>query len=166
MRDFAQQLEHYRARGAVVDTNLLLLLFLGSYERKHISQGRLTRYTPEDFELLVRLLDRFQKIITTPHILTEVSNLSNAIVESERAAYFLAFADRLALLSEEYVGSATPMKSRWAEFGLTDAAIGVIAQNKYLVITDDFRLSQKLQFDGIDSLNFNHIRQMAWQLMA
>jgi rRNA-processing protein FCF1 len=66
-------------------------------------------------------------------------------------------------LKEEYVTSREPMTSGWAKFGLTDAAVGVIAKNKYLVVTDDFRLSQKLQHDGIDTLNFNHLRQLKWQ---
>jgi len=64
----------------------------------------------------------------------------------------------LQVLQEEYVPSAAALANRWARFGLTDAAIATIAKNGYLVLTDDFPLSQGLQNEGIESLNFNHLR--------
>lgn len=117
----------------------------------------------EDFELLTIFLRQFARIVTTPNILTEVSNLSNALPEAKKAEYFTWFANRLTLLKEEYVRSEVAFGSRWAKFGLTDAAIAEIARNRYLVLTDDFRLSQALQDEGIDTLNFNHIRELNWQ---
>ncbi len=166
MNDLAEQLDFYSRRGAVVDSNLLLLFFVGTYDRKTIAtQSRLARFTVEDFELLHKLLSRFHRVITTPNILTEVSNLSNAIAEKDRQAYYSSFAARLTLLDEQSVRSQVALQSRWARFGLTDAVIATIAKNKYLVITDDFRLSQSLQRDGIDTLNFNHLRQAYWQML-
>ena len=113
--------------------------------------------------ILVRILDRCKPIITTPNILTEVSNLSNGIPEVERKAYFASIARQLLILKEEYLGSISALASRWARFGLTDAGIAVIAKNRYLVLTDDFRLSQALQTEGIDTLNFNHLREINWR---
>ncbi len=55
------------------------------------------------------------------------------------------------------------MQNQFAKFGLTDAAIAEIAAKKYLVLTDDFRLSQSLQAAGIDALNFNHVRDAYWR---
>lgn len=165
MVDPAKQLQVYSSLGVVIDSNLLLLLFLGSFERRQIAiNGRLARFSEGDYDLLIGLLERFKHIVTTPNILTEVSNLSNAIPESQRDAYFASFAARLTLLDEEHVVSATALESRWAKFGLTDAVIAAIAKNRYLVLTDDFRLSQSLQSDGIDALNFNHLRDAYWQM--
>ncbi len=84
--DLAEQLNAYRRRGLLVDANLLLLYFLGSYDRKQISSNkRLATFSVEDFDLIVRVLKLFSLLVTTPNILTEVSNLSNAIAASEKA---------------------------------------------------------------------------------
>lgn len=167
MTDPAKQLQMYRTRGVVVDSNLLLLLFIGSYERSKIrTSSRLAQFSEDDYEILLRVLEPFRLIVTTPNILTEVSNLSGGIPEGEKEAYFTAFAARLSLLDEQHVGSAAALTNRWAKFGLTDAVIATIAKNKYLVLTDDFRLSQSLNADGIHALNFNHLRDICWQLSS
>jgi rRNA-processing protein FCF1 len=163
MMDASAQLRLYRPRGAVIDTNLLLLYFLGSFQRKQIrSNKRLAIFDEDDFELLSRLLSLFKKIVTTPNILTEVSNLSDGVPESQRESYFMEFRRRLSILAEECVLSETALNSKWLRFGLTDAAIATISRERYLVITDDFRLSQALASDGIDALNFNHLRYVNW----
>jgi rRNA-processing protein FCF1 len=159
-----ERLQAYRKTGVVIDSNLLLLFFLGSYERKQISSNkRLAVFTVEDFDLLTRFLSQFSRLITTPNILTEVSNLSNAIPDSKKGAYFGWFASKLAVLQEEYVSSSAALMNRWAKFGLTDAGIAEIAKNQYLVLTDDFPLSQSLQNAGIDAVNFNHLRDAYWR---
>lgn len=161
MTDPAKQLRAYCRRGVVVDANLLLLLFLGSYDRRQISTNkRLAKFSDDDFDLLTRVLKLFSQIITTPNVLTEVSNLSNAIPDAKKATYFAWFASRVSVLQEEYVSSTIALGNRWAKFGLTDAGIAEIAKNRYLVLTDDLRLSYALQSDGIDSLNFTHLREM------
>jgi rRNA-processing protein FCF1 len=165
MMDPVKQLLTYSRIGVVVDSNLLVLLFLGTYDRRQIAtNARLSRFNEEDYEILIHVLTPFEHIVTTPNILTEVSNLSNAIPETSRETYFASFASRLALLEEQHVASSTALQSRWAKFGLTDAVIATIAKNRYLVLTDDFRLSQSLQSDGIDTLNFNHLRETYWQM--
>jgi hypothetical protein len=163
--DATDRLLAYRRTDVLIDTNLLLLLFLGSSERTQIaSNKRLAIFTYQDFDLLTRFLAQFPQLITTPNILTEVSNLSNAIPDTKKAAYFTWFAARLALLHEEYVASTTALANRWSRFGLTDAGIAEVAKNRYLVLTDDFRLSQSLESDGIDTLNFNHLPEANWRL--
>jgi|SRR5271165_3379795 len=159
MVDSVEKLRLYRRRGAVLDSNLLLLLLLGSYDRNQITNNkRLKKYSPEDFDLLGKVLKLFVRVVTTPNILTEVSNLSDAIPEPQRAVYFAKFAKALTLLDEQHVPSAIALASRWARFGLTDAAIAEIARSRYLVLTDDLRLAYALETDGIRTLNFNELR--------
>lgn len=50
----------------------------------------------------------------------------------------------------------------FVKFGLTDTGIIHLTKGKYLVLTDDFRLSQYLQSAGVDVVNFNHIRTTYW----
>ena len=164
MTEAARLLAAYRQRGVVVDSNLLLLLFLGLYRPALIeSYKRLAKYTNADFGILSETLAHFQRVITTPHILTEVSNLSNAIPTGEHADYFVSFAKSLSMLQEESVPSIRAVANRFGRFGLTDSAIAEIAENRFLVLTDDFRLSQTLQSEGIPAVNFNHLRDEYWR---
>lgn len=159
-------LQRYRRRGALVDTNLLLLYFVGSFDQKEIPKFKRTKgFATEDYSTLLRLFEHFEKIVTTPNILTEVSNLSGQLAEYLKLDYFTVFAHGIILLDEHYSPSADIAKTEeFRQFGLTDAGISCLAaKGNYLVITDDFRLSQYLQKKGIDALNFNHIRPIYWK---
>ena len=48
------------------------------------------------------------------------------------------------------------------KFGLTDSGIADLVKGKDLVLTDDLSLFGYLQNLGIDAINFNHIRSLAW----
>ncbi len=158
------KLERYSREGVIVDSNLLLLVFVGVYDRKQIGRTpRLAAYAENDFDLLMRVLQHFKVLVTTAHILTEVSNLSTSIPESQRNIYFKAFAAQVAFLDERQVSASTALENKFARFGLSDAAIAEVARNHYLVLTDDFKLSNALQSDGIDVLNFNHLREANWR---
>ncbi len=50
----------------------------------------------------------------------------------------------------------------FTKYGLTDCGIVTLAKNKYLVLTDDFKLANYLQKVGIDTINFNNIRTYGW----
>ena len=91
----------YKSRGLLIDTNILLLFFVGLYDRSWVERFKRTRrYTAQDFDLLMEIVLRFDRIITTPHILSEVSNLSGQWAEPERGKYFEHFAQRITNLSE------------------------------------------------------------------
>jgi uncharacterized protein YaiI (UPF0178 family) len=46
--------------------------------------------------------------------------------------------------------------------GLTDAAIAALARHNYLFLTDDFDLYSTLVNQGVDAINFNHLRSRTW----
>jgi hypothetical protein len=157
-------IERYHSGGVLVDTNILLLYCVGSYSREQISRFKRTvQFTVEDYDLLVRLLSRFARVVTTPNILSEVNSLSGQMGEPAKTQYFEEFARGIALLDEQYVASATASRlSAFPKLGLTDSGILHLAGGKYLVLSDDFRLCQFLEKAGVDVLNFNHIRWIAW----
>jgi rRNA-processing protein FCF1 len=157
-------IERYHSGGVLIDTNILLLYFVGSYNRELIPRFKRTvQFTVEDFDLLVRLLSRFAQIVTTPNILSEVNSLSGQIGQPAKIAYFEQFARGIATLDEQYVASATASGlSEFPKLGLTDSGILHLAGGKYLVLTDDLRLCAFLEKTGVDVLNFNHIRWIAW----
>ncbi|MGE0824187.1 MAG: PIN domain-containing protein [Candidatus Binatia bacterium] len=166
--DIRQLINRYRRAGILIDTNVLLLYFVGNFDINLIPQFKRTlQFTVEDYQTLLLIIRQFQKIVTTPNILTEVSNLSGQLPEQvkrpTRSLYFKKFAEGLTILEEQYRESLQIANgTHFTKLGLTDAGIFGIAKDKYLVLTDDFRLSQTLQKDNIDCLNFNHVRPLGW----
>ena len=159
-----RSIQRYHSRGVLVDTNILLLHFVGSYDRELIPRFKRTRtYTVEDYDLLSRLLSQFERIVTTPNILTEVNSLSSQLGEPAKEQYFKEFARGIDTLDEKYVESATAAQlEQFPRLGLTDSGIVHLAKGNYLVLTDDFRLYGVLEHLGIDVLNFNHLRLPGW----
>ena len=73
----------YRWEGLLIDSNLLLLLFVGLRDRDRIQKFKRTaQFTIRDFERLAAFIRRFKEVVTTPSILTEVSNLLGQLPES------------------------------------------------------------------------------------
>lgn len=161
MKDYIRSLfQSYKHKGILIDTNILLLWFVGTVNRSRISQfNRTEKFLPEDYDLLLSILSYFSKIVTTPNILTEVNSLVNQIGESERSQCYSVFAQAMTVLDEFYIESANAVElDNFTKYGLTDCGIVILAKDKYLVLTDDFKLANYLQKLGIDTINFNHIR--------
>lgn len=153
-------LARYRSKGVLVDANLLVLYVVGMFDPKEIARHKRTRtFTPEDFKLLARVLDYFDCVVTTPHVLAEVSNLAGQIGDHARFGVFTALSEVIPGFSEEHVPSAELVKDpSFTRFGLTDSSIMHHAKGKFLVLSDDFRLTQYLQYHGVEAINFNHLR--------
>jgi len=118
-------------------------------------------YTEADYHLLMEFVHYFDRIITTPNILTEVSNLSGQLGAPIREPYFDTFKQKVSLLDETYCAVADACGCRYFNrVGLTDAVIMQISRGHYLVITDDFPLTGMLGRMHIDVINFNHVRRL------
>lgn len=165
MADALELIQSHLAKGVLVDTNLLLLYFVGKFDSKLISTFKRTnQFNAEDFELLDRILKLFRRIVTTPNVLAEVNSLSGQWGEPAKTKYFERFASEIETLEEEYITSrAASGEPLFVRVGLTDTAIALAARNRYLVLTDDFRLAQLLEHQGAAVLNFNHIRGLIWE---
>jgi hypothetical protein len=149
----------YRSKGVLLDTNLMVLLAVGSYKRERISSFKRTdKYTPRDFTLVIWLLEQFQQRITTPHILTEADNLTRQLPENEHAAIAVIMAPLIDAFFEIRRPSADAARHpRYADLGLADC-MTITAAEDVLVITDDFRLARILTHLGRDAININHLR--------
>ena len=77
MKDYITLLfQSYKQKGILIDTNILLLWFVGTVNRSRISQfNRTEKFLPEDYDLLVRILSYFSKIVTTPNVLRILLNM-------------------------------------------------------------------------------------------
>ncbi|MGA2167627.1 MAG: hypothetical protein ABSG62_05405 [Terracidiphilus sp.] len=162
-RLFAQ----HSGRSLLLDSNLLLVFVTGAADPQLFGRfKRVSSYTLKDYDLLVRFLGAFRILLTTPHILTEVSNLGNSLPEYSKADWFEHFAT---LLHSE--GRTPGLRERWmpanelatvpefVEFGITDAALARLS-SEALVVTEDHRLSGTLRARGLSVLNFNDIRAL------
>jgi rRNA-processing protein FCF1 len=165
MKDYIRSLfQTYKQEGILIDTNILLLWFVGTVNRRRISQfNRTEKFLPEDYDLLVSILSYFSKIVTTPNVLTEVNSLVNQIGEPERSQCYSIFAQGITALDEFYIESIDAVQlDNFTKYGLTDCGIVTLAKNRYLVLTDDFKLANYLQKVDIDTINFNNIRSYGW----
>ena len=163
MLDAEALINKHRAKGVLVDTNLLVLLLVGMINKQRILNFKRTGdFTLEDYDLLVRLIGWFGKIFSTPHVLSQVSDLTD-LTGRELIAVRVISKALVEQIEESYEASRMLMSDRvYERFGLTDSAIAAVCSRGILVLTTDSRLHVALQESGIDALNFNHIRPLAW----
>jgi len=163
--DPAAKIDRHLRNGLLVDTNLLLVYFVGNYDYatgyELINRSRYTKgnYRPEDFELLDAFLRSFRVRITTAHILAEVSNLIKQLPRGADEFCMELLKDTIPSLEERPV-SAREIADEDAllAYGVADVSIIRAAQKPCLVLTDDFGLSGHMSKSGMDALNFHEIK--------
>jgi len=161
---FKELFSRYRSKGVLIDTNLLLVYFVGMYDPQRIPKFKRTvAFAVEDFYTLLAFFEFFDRVVTTPNILTEVNSFSNQLPDDIKPAYYPEFAKHLAGLEEHYIESrkVSPL-AHFKKFGLTDAGIIELVRERFLVLTDDLKLANYLQNVGVDVINFNNLRSMNW----
>jgi rRNA-processing protein FCF1 len=157
-------LARHRQSGVAIDSNLLLLLWIGSFDRSLIQRFKRTqKYTEADFDLLVRLVSRVRVLVTTPNVLTEVSNLAGQLPEQMAEEFRVEMQRVVQQINEQHF----PCKLAAAEdcfisLGLTDSTLTMLARGKILVLTDDLPLYARLHSEKMPVINFTHVRSMAY----
>jgi hypothetical protein len=154
-------LSQFRNRDLLLDTNLLLLEVVGSFDYRLIGGKRLETFTVQDLNVLNLLISVARRLITTPGILTETSNLASQINFGRDgfSRFFAHLGVKIKQLDERYESSAIisdhPL---FLQLGLTDAAIAHLTQEGMMVLTGDWQLFGHLIKRGVDAENFNHWR--------
>jgi len=161
---YSELVTKYRTKGVLVDTNLLLLLLIGRFDRDRIRRFKNTSaFTVDDYDLLEAILGLVQRFVTTPHILTEVSNLSSQLGDPVRSDLFAELPAMLAGMEEYHVAfPAACSEPCFTRLGLTDSAVVQLVVGRYLVVTTDADLYIYLDEVGGDVINFSHIRPL-WE---
>lgn len=128
--------------GYFVDTNLLVLFVVGWMNPKLISQHRRTRsYTEDDYDKLRRMLCKVRRILITPSILTETSNL----FKKDKVMH-IALREFVLSSSVEEVAIESQMVVQMNEFerlGLTDCGLLREISSETPLLTDDFDLARE-----------------------
>ncbi|GAB3641650.1 PIN domain-containing protein [Spirosoma arcticum] len=149
--------------GLLMDSNILTLYIVGLYDVKRIAEFKRTKgfYSPDDFYLLKNFIALFDnRLVTTPHILAEVSNL----LEGTRYQYgpllnslttFINIVQEIHIPSKEVVRQHPLLFTR---FGLSDMVAGELVKQDYVLLTDDLDFSAYLRNKNMSVINFNNIR--------
>ncbi len=164
MNEYLEELiAKYRNRGLLIDSNLLILYFVGQFDPARIRTfSRTKKFSVDDFHWVSTVINCFQKKVTTPNILTEVSNLSGKFPDGLRPEFFRQIAKHFELLEETHLPSKTAgARNIFPRLGLTDTIISEVAAQQYLVLTDDLDLSIYLNSINADVINFNHYRSLS-----
>ena len=149
--------------GYFIDANLLMLLVVGSVGRDLIEKHRrLSGYTAEDYDILIGLINRVERVYVTPNTLTETSNLLAQHRDPERSRFF----ERLRFIIQEskevFVASKlASSNSAFNRLGLTDAALLEAVTPDTPLVTVDLKLYLAANARGQEvALNFTHLRNL------
>ncbi len=159
-------IQKFRGKGILVDSNLLLLLLIGSHDLSLISRFKRTSgYTIDDYKLLADFVQMFSGVTTTPHVLTEVSNLANSLGSPVKEQWFGHFRTTLQLFEEHPLNAQSlSAKDEFLVFGLTDAALCTLC-GEVLLVTEDYRLSGYLRSKQYPVINFSDIRTLQQRIV-
>ena len=145
----------------LIDTNLLVLFVVGTAAKEYIARHKkLTAFTVEDYDRLVKIIARASEVLVTPNTLTETSNLAAYINEPARSKVLNVLRTVIASTSQErYVpSSVAAARKEFIRLGLADAALLEIAAKDVTLLTTDFDLYNTALKKGAQALNFNHLR--------
>ena len=160
-----RRLQAFRSKklGLLVDTNLLLLYFVGGFRRGLIhSFNRTSGFSEADFLLLAQIIYHFnQRVTTTPHILTEVSNFLSQHREPERSALLKFLGDSIKAWNEERPAARQLARfDYFPKFGLTDTGIVDVSKTSCFVLTNEWRLSGFLAKRNTAVLHFQELQTL------
>ena len=144
----------------LIDTNLLLLLIVGFYNKDLISVHKRTKeFMPKDFDLLVKCINRYKILWVTSHCLAEVSNLirqTNKKQAKELMAFFSVF---IAKAKETHIAKDIIFKnSTLSRLGVADTGLIIKSKRVSCVFTVDLELYLEISKRGYKVVNFNHLR--------
>jgi rRNA-processing protein FCF1 len=150
-----------RGQSVIVDANLFLLLAVGLHDPRAIkNMKRLSNFTVDDFELLRAFLNSSSRLVTTAHVLTEVSNLAGSTSGHLKDMIFV----QLSSLIEIFEEKTSPAKEicrqiEFQRFGLTDAALSQLLPGAVL-LTEDGRLAHYLQSKSLRAMTLSDVRHL------
>lgn len=151
--------------GVLIDTNLLILLIVGTVNRNRIQNFKRTnQYTPEHYDFLVGILNHFQQWFTVAHVMAEVSNLTD-LSGSERTMARQLLKQTISTMTEAEMPSRLAAEDTlYNNLGLTDAAIAaVVRARRCTLLTDDLDLFLAATRE-VSALKFSHLWSRAWGL--
>lgn len=152
---------NYKNIGAVIDTNIMLLYFIGQYDINLIEKfERTDTFTKEEFKILKNIINKMKEIKITPNILTEINNFTKRMDNN----YYDTFRTITKDFNEQYFSTKKLCSNEFFyKFDITDISILEIAKMGYLVITNDKKLVGLIRSLKLDVLYWYDIKNLIWQ---
>lgn len=161
MNPFIDDFFKQTGKEVIIDTNVLILYLVGSTNQEYIKKVKATKniFNKNDYETIKNIILYYDKVITTPNILTELSLFAGQKKHLKKEL-FNQFNVMVCSSNFEEKFVKSPEISNDSSFnrlGLTDIAIAKLSEEKVGVITKDLDLCLELQSRGLQVLNFNYI---------
>jgi hypothetical protein len=143
-------------RDVIIDTNIFILFLTGQINENRIKDyTRNSLYTKEDYYLLLNILSNYDRIITSPNILTEVDNILNRITGEDKYKYLILVKTIYKQTIEKYIKTET-ITQNWYfdELGITDSGLLMMAKECELLISGDSSLCDYAKSSNIKTFDF------------
>lgn len=131
-------LGRYPYKGVVIDTQLLVLYLVGIFNPNDIKNNKRTcDYSLTDFNLLLKVMQAYSKIIITQSVLAETTNHLDTL----NRKYNTTFYSTIANILTQFEAMDTKTKDvltgpTFSKLGFTDASLDILSK-EYVVLTHD-----------------------------
>lgn len=144
----------------LIDTNLLVLLIVGTADRKLIAKHRRTReFTEKDYDELCALLEGYGEMWVTVHCLAETSNLLKQTHNRAVPGLLRHLAAFCSETRESYLPKDRLVTDeRFLRLGVADTGFVQKAKRVDCSITVDLNLYLAISRLGRNVVNFTHFR--------
>ena len=143
-------------RDVIIDTNIFILFLVGQINENRIKNYmRNSLYTKEDYYFLLSVLADYDRIITSPNILTEVDNILNRIGGEDKYKYLVLVKTMYKQTIEKYIKTEMITQNWYFDsLGITDSSILMMAKNCELLISGDSSLCDHAKSLNIKTFDF------------
>jgi hypothetical protein len=143
-------------RDVILDSNIFILFLAGQINENKIERyTRNSLYTKEEYYFLLNILAGYDKIITSPNILTEVDNILNRITGEDKYKYLVLAKAIYKQTIEKYIRTETVAQNWFFDtLGITDSSILMMAKDCELLISGDSRLCDHAKSLNIRTFDF------------
>ena len=144
---------------------MLLVYVIGKNHPELLGHHKRVReYMPEDFDLLIQLVNGIDQVVLTPNAVTECSDLlndSHCEADAKQALKDLIDSPSC-MVTEEYVPSTRAAGADQYKFlGIADCAMLELVDSNTILISADGALSREASKKNSRCINFNHYRNFA-----
>ena len=149
------------SRPLILDTNLLVLFVVGAVDEGLITRHkRLQAFNVEDYRQVLAMVTACSRLLLTPHVLTETSNLARQVREAAQAEVSAVLKLLIARFPEELVSSCSAVEHpRYVQLGLTDAVLlRLSATPGAVLLTTDGDLYGAALSEGRNAYNYGHFQ--------
>ena len=140
----------------IIDSNIFILFLVGQINENKIKDyARNSIYSKEDYYFLLNILSKYDRIITSPNILTEVDNILNRITGDDKYRYLAIVKDIYKQTIEKYLETERVSQNWFFDIlGVTDSAIIIMAKECDLLVSGDSTLCDYAKSLDIKTFDF------------